>query len=412
MKNRDIGFKQACDISLRNIKRMESESVSITRAVDRVTAEDVCASSDCPSTDSSMKDGYAVVSSDVKYASPDSPAKLDVIGAVGAGDRNVLQVTKGKAVRILSGAPVPKGAEAVLAEEFTESGNGSIQAVANAEKGRNILFKGEDVKNGETLINAGQTLTPSIISLLVAGGISNIRVFKRPKVGLLATGSEVLLPGIPLREGFLFAGNLALQNAWLSSFGIETEILTVKDSIEEVTNSIKLLIDSCDILITSGGAWKSDRDLILKAFANLGADILFHRVRMGPGKAAGMSILSGKPVFCLPGGPPSNETAFIFIALPAVLKIAGYDRTPYLYLTGKLEREICGQLDWTQFAQCCVIQNDLDIILRPIKLKSRLASMAGAQAIVQIPEGVDKIAAGDVATFLCLDREVFSRPAR
>ncbi len=410
MKRYDIGFSEARDISMRNIKCMEAETLSITRAVERVTSEDAIANVDSPSIDASIKDGYAVVSSDVRDASPDSPVRLEVIGSLGAGDKTVQQVTPGKTIRVLSGAPIPKGADAVLAEEFAEAGDGYIHVTADAEKGRNILLRGADVKNGEVLAGASQILTPSIISLFVAGGISNVNVIRSPKVGLLATGSEVLLPGSALREGMLYASNLALQNAWLSSFGMETEILVAEDTMEDVTNSVKSLMDRSDILLTSGGAWKGDRDLILKALTDLGADILFHRVRMGPGKAAGMSMLDSKPVFCLPGGPASNEMAFIMIALPAVLKMAGFDRSPYLHLTGKLEKEIRGQSDWTQFVQCLVIQDDSEIIIRPMKLKSRLASMASAQAIVQIPEGVERITAGSYVPFVCLDKGLFSMP--
>ena len=138
--------------------------------------------------------------------------------------------------------------------------------------------------------------------------------------------------------------------------------------------------------------------------------MLFHRVRMGPGKAVAMGILDNKPIFCLPGGPASNESAFMMIVFPAILKIAGFTHCPYLSLTGKLEKEITGQSDWTQIVQCQIVQKYPDIILRPQKLKSRLMAMSKTDAIVKIPEGVEKIEAGEIVPFICYNRDLFSSP--
>jgi molybdopterin molybdotransferase len=410
VKKYDIGFKPAFDLAVRNVNLLETEMVPVIRAVDRIPAVDLSARVDSPSVDVSIKDGYAVISRDLSKAEPDSPVKLKVVGSLAAGEQADRTVTAGKAIRILSGAPIPRGADAVLAEEFTEAVQRNIHARAVAEKGRNILVRGADVKKGETLVRTGQKLTPAMISLLVAGGISEVSVFRRPRVGLLATGSEVLLPGKSLKKGKLFASNLALQNAWFTSLGMETNILVAKDTAKEISRRVETLLAISDVLVTSGGAWKGDRDLTIKVLSGLGAEILFHRVRMGPGKAVGMARLNGKPVFCLPGGPTSNEMAFIMIALPAILKMAGYNRSPYPYLTGKLEKEIRGQPDWTQFIQCQVILNGSEMLLRPMKMKSRLDSMSRTQAIVQIPEGVEKIPADSVVPYLCMDPGLFSPP--
>ena len=161
------------------------------------------------------------------------------------------------------------------------------------------------------------------------------------------------------------------------------------------------MMEQSDILITSGGAWKGDRDLVVKVLEGLGCNMLFHRVRMGPGKAVGMGILNGKTVFCLPGGPTSNEMAFLMIALPSVMTSSGYGHYPYIRMYGRLTKDIEGQNDWTQFKQCVIEWDGREICLHPVKLKSRLASMAKIHAIVKIPEGEERIPAGANVRFTC-----------
>ena len=410
MKTYDIGFDRACRLAIEKSVPIGKQTLKIQQAVGHVLAEPLAARVNSPSIDASLKDGYAVISADLSGASPEKPVKLEVIGSVAAGGHSDTSLARGQAIRILSGAPLPEGAEAVLAEEFTEPADVGIIARATAEPGRNVQPKGEDVYFGEKLAATGDVVSPQLVGRLVAGGISELSVYKRPRVGLLATGSEILLSGKPPVAGKLYASNVALQQAWLSGEGIETKILVSKDTFEGIADGIQRLHDDCDVVITSGGAWKGDRDLVVKVLESLGWEMYFHRARLGPGKAVGAGRLAGKPVFCLPGGPASNETAFIMIVFPAVLKIAGFRHCPYLYLNGRLEIDVQGQSDWTQFIQCEIIQTSPEILLRPTKLKSRLAAMTRTPAVVKIPEGMEKIAAGTVVPFLCLDRQLFEWP--
>lgn len=401
----DIGFGRASDLAVENIAPLGTEIVSASDLVGRVCAQDVIALIDYPSSDSSLKDGYAVVSQDVDAASVSSPVRLSVEGMVGAGDECTATVSNGTTVRVLSGSPIPRGADAVLAEEFVEVGPGHIEAMACAEQGRNILFKGDEIENGEILAHAGQVLTPSKISLVVAGGLNKISVFRRPIVGLLATGNEVLLPGKVPETGKLFASNLVLQQAWLRSRSLETIIRHAGDSLEELTATVESMLSNCDVLLTSGGAWKGDRDLIVKALDMLGWDPVFHRVRIGPGKAVGMGFLGGKPIFCLPGGPPSNEIAFLMLAFPAVLQMAGCRGLPYPRLTGILAEEVGGQEDWTQVIHCRAERRGSEIHLLPLNRKQRLRTMARADGLVLVLEGVTSIPAGSSVEFICLSHE-------
>lgn len=398
----DIGFQQAWDLTIRAIIPLEPEQVSTSEIVGRVCARDVVAAVDYPSADCSTKDGYAVISEDIAHASPSRPVSLDLIGAIGAGGSCKVAIRPGTAVRILSGAVIPPGATAVLAEEFTHRQNGCVMATACSEPGRNILFCGSEIRRGEVLMRQGEVFHPAKAGLVVAGGLDAAWVYRRPVVGLLATGDEVLLPGKPPEAGKLFASNLALQDAWLRSRSMKTVLRQAGDSMDELTSAVTSLLNECDILITSGGAWKGDRDLIVKVLDQLGWDMAFHRVRLGPGKAVALGSLQGKPVFCLPGGPPSNEAAFLLLAFPATMRLAGSMASPYPRLTGILEEDVRGQRDWTQIVHCTAQKKGRDIRLTPLDTRRRLRSMAKADGVILIPEGVEHIPTGAVIEYLRL----------
>jgi len=402
-----ISFKEATDIISSKAKTIGTEELFAIKAVGRVAVSKIVAVADSPNVNASLKDGYAVISEDISKASADNRIKLDVIGSVSAGSKFNGRLKPGQAVRILTGAPLPEGAEAVLTEELANICGDHIYALADANPGRNVLEKGADVLSGDVLVEAGQKLTPEKISLLVAGGIFQLSVYKKPRIGLLATGTEIIRPGSSISAGKIYASNVACQESWLSLFGFDCTVLFSEDSTEMISESILKLYESCDIVITSGGAWKGERDLIASVIKLIGGEMLFHRLRMGPGKAAGMGIFKNKPFFCLPGGPSSNYMAFVMLVLPAVFKMAGFKNVPLLHLEGEIEREITGQARWTNLFECVILKNGSKLMLRPQKLKSRLLSMSKCNAIVLIPEGVEKISAGETVSFICLNAEQF-----
>jgi molybdopterin molybdotransferase len=370
--------------------------------VGRTAARDVVANVDSPSVDSSIKDGYAVISGDLKHASPSNPVELKVKGSLAAGDKPHGPVEPGGAIRILSGAPIPRGCDAVLADEFARGGEGSVTAFADAHPGRNILFRGDDVRSGERLLEKGEIINPQKVGLMAAGGVRELMVFRLPRVGLLATGNEVIMPGRDIEEGKLYASNLALQRAWLQYHSIPVTLNSAGDSLDDLKTAALSILNEADILITSGGAWKGERDLIITALEHLGWTQIYHRVRLGPGKAIAMGLLEGKVIFCLPGGPPSNEAAFLLLALPAVCATAGHKEGPFLNLTGRLDSDINGQMTWTQVVHCSLTRHEGEWLLRPIEMKRRIISMARAQAIVLIPEGVERIRRGEEVEFRLL----------
>lgn len=402
-KRYDIGFAQACQLSLEHVSLLPSERRSIPAACGRVAAETIHALVDSPSVRSSTKDGYAVLSGDIQAATVENPVQLTVSGHVAAGEEIRETVSSGTAIRVLSGAPVPDGADAVLADEFAGCREDVLFATADSPPGKNIIPSGFDVKAGKILVEKGEVVTPQIGSLLAAGGHDRIKVYRMPVVGLLATGSEVLLPGQAPEPGKLFASNVILQQGWLMQHHFRTILHHAGDEHDRIRAAVKQLSAETDVLITSGGAWKGDRDLMESVFESLGWRQVFHRVRMGPGKAVGMGLLHDKPVFCLPGGPTSNAMAFWMIAVPAICKMAGFRYSPFIEYKAPLEKEIRGDVDWTQFVDCRIVKTGDQVLLRPEKIKSRLMAIARTQAIVIISEGVSVIPAGTEVPCLCIN---------
>jgi molybdopterin molybdotransferase len=342
-----------------------------------------------------MKDGYAVVSADLESASQDHPVKLKVTGCVFAGSQTTRTVDRGKAVKIMTGAQIPQGADAVISNEFAEEKDDGILCYRNAGYGRNILEKGHDVKKGDRIACPGEIMMPAKTGLMAAGGFSSVRVHPLPRVGIIAIGDEIVKPGESLKKGQLYASNTVTLTSWLRLFHMESQVSTIPDYTEKIRSTIESMQESVDVILTSGGAWKSERDLTVKTFQDMGGELIFHRVRMGPGKATAAILLNGKIVFCLPGGPPSNEIGFLQIALPALLHLAGKPPIPFESKTATLAETVEGDKDWTQFSYATLVAKRGQLFVEPLRIKSRLCSQANANALIKIPEGVERLEKGE-----------------
>ena len=395
MEKGKIGYANALQITLDTISPLAGEWVDLAGCSDRIAYETLCARVDSPSSDASMKDGYAVRSSEIRAAAPENKFELNVIDMAAAGIPARETITGNTAIRIQTGAEIPRGADAVLAEEFASRDGDRIRVFNNANPGRNILPKGADISVGESLVSRGSRLHPGTIGLLAAGGYSRLKVFRRPNVALIATGDELVTPGQPLPEGKLYASNIEIINAWCRRLGISTSYSVLKDKMEPIARKLAETIATHDAVITSGGAWTGDRDLVATTLAALGWKRLFHRIRMGPGKAVGFGVLNEKPVFLLPGGPPSNLMAFLQIALPGLLKLGGHKSPGLPRMVVRLNHELTGRNpEWTQFVYGTFATGDSHTAFESLRQVSRLKAMALAQGIVAIPEGVESLGAG------------------
>jgi molybdopterin molybdotransferase len=402
-----LGLDEALKLTLDGINPLSAASVDLLDGLNHALAEDVIAKVDSPSIDASMKDGYAVISTEIQAATRERTVRLKLLDCLSAGDSRAIQVRPRTAVRVLTGARLPAGANAVVAEEFTEPESGNITVHNHAEPGRNILPRGSDVAEGEIVGHRGSLVTPGLAGLLAAAGHSHIPVVRRPTVAIIATGDEVVVPGRPLPEGKLYASNMTTLGGWCLRYGMQPVLKVVADDFETIYRTLADQVQRVDAIVTSGGAWTGDRDLVAKVLDRLGWQQVFHRIRIGPGKAAGFGLLKQKPIFILPGGPPSNLMGFLQIALPGLLKLAGHRHTGLPKVKVRLTTELTGRnIDWTQFIYGR-LQPEEDLpLFHSLKAKSRLRSMAEAQAVVAIPEGEILLPAGAVVSAQRLDFEV------
>jgi len=253
MKIYDIGFEEALSMVLGTFKWLSPVDLPVDEVCDLIAAGDLFAAVDCPSVTSSLKDGYAVVSKDIEGASKDHPVKLGVIGMSAAGDNIAGSVEPGLAIKVMTGARLPQGADSVIAVEFTREQANQVLCYKNAEPGRNVLFRGTDVETGGLVVSKGEMLTPALTGLLAAGGVHRMPVFPKPRVAIVATGDEVVAPGHPLKSGQVYASNLVTLNSWLRHFKMQAKSRVVQDDPEEIRRTFTSMLSDADALVTSGG---------------------------------------------------------------------------------------------------------------------------------------------------------------
>lgn len=396
MNGETLGLSEALRLVLNHIAPLPREDVSLVESVGRIAASDLYSLIDSPSLDTSRKDGYAVVSGDVAGATQEHPARLRVLGVMAAGGTHGIEISPGMAVRILTGARIPAGASGVVSDEYARREENLVVIENSAEPG-NILPMGSDVSAAMCVLRRGQKITPLIAGLLAVAGHSTVPVFQSPVVGILGTGDEITAPGQPLPEGKLYASNIITLAGWCRKYGMTTDLAITTDDLSAIRTTLQDMSAHTDAILTSGGAWKGDRDMVARVLEEIGWRKVFHRIRIGPGKAVGFGVLDRIPVFVLPGGPPSNANAFLQIALPGLLALAGHPAPGLPRIKAMLAAPLQkGDREWTDFFFGTLSFDDGMPVFHPQKKRSRLATIAGATAIASIPEGFDHLTEGSI----------------
>lgn len=320
-----LDFDEALNRVLQTMQRMKEETIGMQNLHNRVLAEEVKAGMDLPIADNASVDGYAVRAEDLKNASPKKPVQLAILGTIPAGENAPIKVTKGNCVRLFTGSFLPKGADAILMQEDTKAmpEQSSVLCFSAVKPFENIRFKGEDVKSKTKLIEAGTRLRARHLGLLAALGLSSLKVFKRPKVGILATGGELQEAGKPLRAGAIYESNRLILRELVRQAGGESELYPlVEDTMEASLLALKAASEN-DVILSSGGVSVGDYDFIRPAIEAIGGVIDFWGVRLRPGKPFVLAQIGGKPLFGLAGNPVSAITTFMLLVRPALLKMQG-----------------------------------------------------------------------------------------
>lgn len=316
-----LSFEQARQVILENISPAGIEQVDLIDAVGRVLTEDIIAPWDMPLWDNSAMDGYAVRIGDCGQP----PCKLKVTGYIPAGARaEGIEVKAGCAVKIMTGAPVPSGADAVVPFEETEEGSGEQVVIQEPVSARqHIRYRGEDVCAGQTVIAAGTIIRPPEVSMLASFGRSRVPVFLRPTVAVLSTGDELIEIGRSPGAGEIVNSNtLALAAAVREAGGIPRIIGIARDNLESHREKLQEGLKA-DMLVTSAGVSAGDRDLVRIVLEELGVKQIFWKVGIKPGKPTAFGVKEGRPVFSLPGNPVSSLITFEEFVRPALLRMMG-----------------------------------------------------------------------------------------
>jgi len=306
-------------------KPLGVEEVPLLEACNRVLAEDVVSPLDVPPFNRSTVDGYAVKAEDTFRADENSPVKLRLCGTVNVGEMPEIKVERGTAAEIMTGAPIPDGADAVVMAENTEQKNNEVYVYAAVVKDENVMKAGADIKKGETVARKGQLLGAREIGAIAAVGKSKVKVYKVPHVAVLSTGAELTEPGKPLASGKIYDINAySLSAAVVEGGGKPVYLGVYPDEQDELEKALKRALASADIVVTSGGVSVGPKDVIPKTLNLLGKPgVIVCGIATKPGKPTTVAVVDGKPIFSLPGHPTSALLIFHLFVRPIIEQMAG-----------------------------------------------------------------------------------------
>ena len=301
------------------------EEISLLDAYNRVLRENVVSALDIPPFNRSTVDGFAVKAEDTFGAEENQPATLSVHGVVNVGEPPKISLAKGEAAEIVTGAPIPEGADAVVMVEDTDWENGELRVYRAVTKDENVMKKGTDIKKGETVLKAGQVLGASEIGVLAALGLTTAKVFTVPVVAVLSTGGEVTEPGKELPAGKIYDINAySLSTAVRESGGKPVYLGVVPDDKAELRRALEHALASADMVLTSGGVSVGPKDLIPQIVGSLGEPgLIVSGIAVKPGKPTTVALVGRKLVFSLPGHPTSALLMFHLLARPVIQRMSG-----------------------------------------------------------------------------------------
>lgn len=417
-----ISVEEARDRILAYFSRLEVERRDLVEALGQVLAEDIVAPFDIPPLDNTAMDGYAVRAKDTTGASEAAPIELRVVANLAAGYVLETSIGAGEAVRIMTGAPMPPGSDAIVPfEETDEPLRGvneaavqgeSVRVFKGAEPGANIRYRAEDMTAGRTIIPAGRVVRASEIGVLASIGLSEVPVYRRPVVAILSTGDEVTAPGEPLLPGRIYDANAHGIAALVRKYGGVPKMLGIaRDTAEDLTAKIREGLGA-DMLVTSAGVSRGDFDVVKDVLAREGA-IDFWTVRMKPGKPLAFGAFTAPdgrrvPHLGLPGNPVSSMVSFELFGRPAIFTMLGrsdWERPVIRAIT----RDAVRNTDARRFYARCIVTLGEDgryhADLTGPQGSGILTSMSAANALTIIPEDVPVAEPGDEIDVMMLDWE-------
>ncbi|WP_242235645.1 gephyrin-like molybdotransferase Glp [Bacillus cereus group sp. BfR-BA-01316] len=393
----------------------ETEKVSLIESYGRTLGEDVVADYDVPHFDRSPYDGFAIRAEDTKEASSSNPIQFEVIGEIGAGFVFTEEVKPFQAVRIMTGAAIPAGCNAVvmleLTEGFEENEKTYMKLKRSFASGDNISFKGEDVKQNAILVKKGTFINPGVAALLATFGYSSVNVVKQPIIGVVTTGSELLEVHEPLKQGKIRNSNSYMIAAQIERVGgVVRYYGQFVDDLETCYKTVKKAMKEVDILITTGGVSVGDYDYLPAIYERLQANVLFNKIAMRPGSVTTVAELEGKLLFGLSGNPSACYVGCELYVRP-VIRTYLHRKDPHVYRAEAiLQKDFSKANPFTRFVRGSVkiVNGQLQVTPVGLDKSSAISSLAEANAFIVLPGGTRGFEAGITVSVLLLESNVGS----
>ncbi len=411
MNNEMISPEHALDIILSKVNLLPTESVSLVQSSGRVAAEDLSSDIDLAPFDHSSMDGYAVHSSDLAKASTDHPVTLEVIDEEAAGHVFSGQVPQGKCIRIMTGAPMPEGLDAVVKQEIVTvvSGDGAAGSTISVSEpvpaGKFIRPKGQEAHAGDVVVAQGEVINPAGVGFLASCGITNVLVHCRPRVAVIATGTELVPPSEKPAPGKIRNSNSYAIAACVAQAGGIPDILPICPDDKELLAS--KVVSACvdhDFVVTTGGAANGDFDFIKQVISEHG-DLYMTLVNMKPGKSQSFGIVDGTPVIGLSGNPAASYVGFQMLIRPALLKMQGYTQLERPHVTARLATDQHRRDPRRTYLRATLEHTDAGLVVTPYKNQSSglFGPLQRGNCLAILPEGDKSMAAGDEIDCILLD---------
>jgi molybdopterin molybdotransferase len=396
-----ISVADAQRLVLERAQRLDAERVPVERAAGRVLAEPATAVVDLPPFPSSAMDGYAVRSSDTASG----PVTLTLAGHVAAGQPAERELRAGEAMAISTGGAVPEGADAVVPLELVEATDAAVTLSKPVEAGAHVRGRGGDTRAGETVLAAGARLGAAQVGALAAAGVGEVRCTKRPRVGILVTGSELRPPGEPLAPGQIYESNgLLLATALGLAGAVPAQLGVVGDDADELERAMERALLGFDMLVTSGGASVGPHDLVRETQQRLRVQEVFWGVAVKPGKPVAFGTRRDHLVFNLPGNPVSVLVTFELLVRPAVNALLGLPEPLPRYERGVLAAPVRRNPHRDEFVRARAERENGELRLEPLTgQESHMIVRAGhADSLLAVPAGDGELPAGETVSFLRL----------
>ena len=395
----------ALALSLQTINVGPSQTVAHADSLNRILARDIVSDMDLPPFDNSAMDGYAVRVGDVAAATQNAPVTLQLGEIIGAGDVPQNEIAPNGCAKIMTGAPLPRGAEAVIMREETREMGERITFFAGAKAGQNLRCAGSDIARGETVLTAGTRVRAAELAMLAALGCSQVEVYARPRVGIITTGEELVGVEAALQSGQIRDSNGPALRALCQSAGAHVVACShVGDKPDELRAILNQMAPNCDLILTSGGVSAGDFDPVRDVML-ADAQIIFWKVAMKPGKPIMLALYRNVPVFALPGNPVSVMVGWEEFARPAILKRGGARALKRLEVSARLSETLRSAPDRTEFVRALVSHANGELLARVSgdQGSGRLSTMTRANALLVIGAPQTLLEAGTQVAARLLD---------